>query len=181
MTGHNAVSIILLLMTLILTRLYQYMPHHLVVIQCQAAYYLFGQVWEGQSIHYGSGWVLGRVLGRVLFVIYCWSAFLFLLLGSSWQPWHLGYVIMWGLVEQETLNNLTDAEHYPTEIVSWKVAPALLRSSFNNALSSVKPPFPVMHWYFLPKSWHLSRLCKVLQWCSKVPAHFGSCLQEQWN
>jgi len=37
------VSIVLLLMTLVLTGLYQYMPHHLVVMQRRATYYLFGQ------------------------------------------------------------------------------------------------------------------------------------------
>jgi len=37
------VTIVLLIMTLVLTGLYQYMPHHLAVMQRRSTYYLFGQ------------------------------------------------------------------------------------------------------------------------------------------
>ena len=45
--NRDAVSIVVLLMTLVLTGLYQYMPHHMAVMQRRATYYLFGQDSEG--------------------------------------------------------------------------------------------------------------------------------------
>jgi hypothetical protein len=51
----TVVTIVLLLMTLVLTGLYQYMPHHLAVMQRRSTYYLFGQEqnvlwqWVGSS------------------------------------------------------------------------------------------------------------------------------------
>jgi len=44
------VTIVLLLMTLVLTGLYQYMPQHLVVMQHRATYYLFGQEGAERSL-----------------------------------------------------------------------------------------------------------------------------------
>lgn len=54
-------TIVLLLATLILTGLYQYMPHHLVVMQRRALYYLFGSegsersLWQWMGIGNGGG------------------------------------------------------------------------------------------------------------------------------
>ena len=50
LTRECVVTIVLLLMTLIVTGLYQYMPHHLLIMQRRALYYLFGSEGSERSL-----------------------------------------------------------------------------------------------------------------------------------
>ena len=50
LTREWVVTIVVLLMTLIVTGLYQYMPHHLLIMQRRALYYLFGSEGSERSL-----------------------------------------------------------------------------------------------------------------------------------